>query len=36
MICITHYNMLGSQICASEIVGALGTHGEYRVIHRMF
>ena len=36
MICITHYNFLGSQICASEIGGAHGTHVEYRVIHRMF
>jgi hypothetical protein len=36
MVCITHYNLLGRQICDNEIGGARGTHGEYRVIRRMF
>jgi hypothetical protein len=36
MICVTHYSLLGSQICDSEIGGARGTHGEYRIIHRIF
>lgn len=36
MIFITHYSLLGSQICDNEIGGARGTHGEYRIIHRIF
>ena len=35
MICITHYNLLSSQICDNEIGGGRGTHGEYRIIHRI-
>jgi hypothetical protein len=36
MICVTHYNLLGSQVCVSEIGVEHGTHVECRLIHRMF
>jgi hypothetical protein len=36
MICVTHYNFLGSQICDNEIGGARGTRGEYRILHTIF